>query len=922
MRWFSNTRLQTKMLLLALVPVCLLASVLSYYLTTTRLDDLEKLFDERGESLARQLATASAYGLFSGNQTYLQKLAEGMLSNGKDLVAIRVADQNDVTFIALDKPNSGNAKQDIRLFTATVPSLLATEMVGGDYPDATEQRPPTDLGTVSIALDHAATSLTESHIISASVRLVIIGLLLTAIATLFISRHFARPIERLTDAMNRVRHRKLDVRVPEVSGGEIGTLEMGFNAMADELRAVHEQMQQQVEQTTRDLQETMEALEIRNVELDLARKRAVAASQVKSEFLANMSHEIRTPMNGIVGFSNLLQKTKLDPMQQEFVDTIRKSANNLLTIINDILDFSKLESGKMSLNSQPFSLRDCVEDAVTLLTPQAHDKHLELVSIIYNDVPERVVGDETRVGQILTNLLSNAIKFTEEGQVVVRVMLDKEDTHARKVRISLSVSDTGIGIPFADQERLFAAFNQGESSVKGLYGGTGLGLSISRSLATAMNGAITVRSRPTEGAIFRVSLELGLDDDIAETAPPPFAGRHVALIEEHPLARTAEHNALEHLGFTVEDYESPPASFKVKPDLIILATSATASEEAIIQQIAKVTVHHIPLLLLVASSDQRLLHSLEQHASCTTISKPARCTQMQEVIQQCLAQCSPRHIAPAQLSPQPPLASGSSGLLAGKLFLVADDNAINLQLMASLLTFHGGRVITAANGEEAVKLALENPVDLVFMDIHMPRLNGLEATKRIHDALVNRKIHIVALTADALSKTQHEVLAAGMQGILIKPLDEGRLWQILNPLFGLDGPATPLDSANDDHVGSDSTSLELVSRDPLRALRIAGGSQSIADKLFTQLLEELPESIAAFHERFHQRDWKEMWQLVHRLHGAAAVCGVPALHQALDQLQRIIKNEQGEEIAHHLSAVQKEADKLAAEHAPGHNTLY
>ncbi len=912
MTLFRDTRLQTKILLLTLVPAAVLASVLSYFLTTTRLDDLENLFNERGESLARQLATASSYGLFTGNSAYLQQLAEGILSDGEDVVGITITDQAGDIFLNLEHPAGNGRVVEIRHFSATVPSLLAADEASGDYPDSTGGSRPAELGSVSIALDHNITSLTESSIISSTVRLAIIGLLLATILALLISRHFARPIERLTDAMNRVRKRHLDARVPELSSGEIGTLEKGFNAMAEELQASQQQMEQQVEQTTRDLQETMEALEIRNVELDLARKRAVSASQVKSEFLANMSHEIRTPMNGIVGFSNLLEKTSLDATQQEFVDTIRKSANNLLSIINDILDFSKLESGKMSLNSEPFDLHECIGDALTLLTPQAHEKQLELISIIYNDVPSRVVGDRTRVGQILTNLLSNAVKFTEQGEVVVRTMLDHVDEAGQTARISLSVSDTGIGIPFDEQERLFAAFNQGKSSSKELHGGTGLGLSICRSLTMAMNGAITVRSRPGEGAVFRVSLELRLDSDAKAPPSPPFNGRHAVLIEAHPLARTAERNMLEQLGFSVEEHAAPPVSVSDETDLVVLATAPTQGEEEIAALMGSTPGHAIPLLLLVASSDQQLLRSLVRHGACATVSKPARCDQMKEMIPSCLEHTRVRQTEP---EPQPvpaPLSDNTEGRLCGKRILVADDNAINLQLMTTLLSFHGAEVITATNGEEAVNQALEHPVDLIFMDIHMPRLDGLEAARRIRDALVNRKVHIVALTADALSKTQHEAMAAGMEGVIIKPLDEERLWQVLNPLYGLPGTAT----GNHPSAGTQPSMADtekLPSRDPAQALRIAGGSRSIADKLFMQLLGELPPSIEDIHEKFHQQDWNEMWQLVHRLHGAAAVCGVPALHQALDHLQQAIKSGQQDEIARHLSQVQIEADRLASQ---------
>ncbi|MFM1891814.1 MAG: hypothetical protein RLZ44_891, partial [Pseudomonadota bacterium] len=663
---------------------------------------------------------------------------------------------------------------------------------------------------------------------------------------------------------------------------------------------------------TGDLRDTMEALEIRNVELDLARKRALDANRVKSEFLANMSHEIRTPMNGIVGFTNLLRKTSLDPTQRQFVETISTSAHNLLSIINDILDFSKLESGKLLLECEPFLLRNCVEHAIALLAPQAHEKHLELVAVVYTDVPDSVLGDETRVGQILTNLVSNAIKFTAQGEVVVRVML--EEIAGDEVHLMFSVTDTGIGIPAQEQQQLFSAFQQGSLSTKRLYGGTGLGLSICRSLAAAMGGEVVVSSREAEGSCFQVTLVLGLGKQ--ERVPPesPFRGRRVLLVDPHSMSRIALRNALATLGLIVNDKELLPAGSAEElaqpPDLLVISTPAGDTDlAAATAAIGKGRrLYACPLLALISRSEQTGFPPLLAAGATRCLSKPVRRSELIEVLQTCFA--GP---APATAGAVTGTALESGSWLAGRLFLVADDNPINLQLISSLLTIRGARVLTATDGAEAVRLALQHPVDLVFLDVHMPQLNGLDAARQIRAAQAEqRHIPIVALTADAAPQNRSQMQQAQLDGYLIKPLQEAQLEKVIANLLQLapQGVAQPEPTAPPAGPGPANT---LPLRDLAQALRIAGGSPSIADKLFQELRAELPGHMVSLQQAYADQDWHEMWQLAHRLHGSAAVCGVPALYAAVDHLQSVVRRQHPPDIARALAALQQQADRLVTE---------
>jgi len=737
--------------------------------------------------------------------------------------------------------------------------------------------------------------------------LFIMGFSGTLILAAYYLRGMLRPLHVLARSMRRLQANE-PVYVQEISTGEMGELERGFNSMARELSSMNEQLQSDVDKATSELRETLESFEIRIADFDIARKRAVEANRVKSDFLANISHEMRTPMNGIIGFSDILQKTELNRQQKEYVKSINRSGHILLKIIGDILDYANLESGKLILQHRPFRLRDAIESAVQLHAPQAHANNIELVSLVYSDVPNAVIGDETRVIQILANLLSNAVKFTSIGEVVLRVMLEHEtDNH---IQIGFTVTDTGIGIPLNEQSRLFDAFKQGGLSTKRVFGGTGLGLSLCQILAQAMGGSISVSSKNGEGSTFRVSISLELESAQTWFDQSIASGEKAILLEPQNLSRIVLRNMLTDFGLIVDEHESMQLSNSIATNAYSFAVLASSSSEIDLanteRALDELQRSNIDCIVLVSSSDQHILERFRLAGAFKCLSKPTSTALLSNTIRALLSKNASTGVLASESSKK------DDQLLEGKLCLAVDDNPINLQLLCHIIESMGGQYVCADNGQHAIQECQNNQFDIIFMDIHMPVVNGLKAADEIKKNYSLHHVPIIALTADASEENQRGIQRSSIDRYLIKPIIEEDLQnEVRALLYGTHGILNETDivQENMDPV----LNASLPTRDKKQALRIAGGSQSIADKLYAALCDELPEMLSDIQKMFIKKDLLEMWQLVHRLHGASAVCGVPAFHNVLGQLQGAIKLEDNDRITRLHFAMQDEANKLIAE---------
>ena len=798
--------------------------------------------------------------------------------NEKYLLSVSIIDQHQKNYLGLGyqnqrtwpkPPSKGSFFGPIRSDNNNLYGL----QLNGTHPDKK---------WLVIELDNQPLAISQYRVFIVLITTGLLTLLLLLLCLNFYSRRWIAPMYEIRMQLQRLNADTLDQHMVINSTGELRLLQRDIANVVKRLHFSFLELKEHTEQTEDDLRRTLDTLEVQNITYKQARDQAISSNQAKSVFLANISHELRTPLNSIDGFIHLLlRQDNLSNDQSLYLQTIRKSSAHLLALINDVLDFSKIDAGKLELDKASFDLEEAIFDVMDMLSPLAAQKHINMAFYFADNVPPQVIGDALRFKQILTNLISNAIKFTPDGEIIVRARMEHDDIG--QCHLHFSVQDSGIGLSGTDRKRLFESFSQGDASVTRQFGGTGLGLAISKQLVSLMHGQIGFEDNqeraPTEkGSTFWFTAQFEVDEE--EIIHPQYPELKVISYLAHPatanvLRHYLENYQVEHVeSASILDLFSRLNSSDIDIDNTWLIVDHSGDTQALLREIRGRYQGHIAIYGYQMSLDLNMLNEYKARALYQPLSRSSL----------------------IQLLENKPIfeAEKHDDFKALDLNILAvDDHLPNLIVLEALLGDINVKTTKAQSGQEALQIIQDRiqqgaePFDLIFMDIQMPVMSGIDTTRAIRSlesTIEGMKIPIIALTAHALADEKEKLLKVGMDDYVTKPIQMDQIIQILTH-WTSDNFVKP--------SKSQEKTIRLDTLDPnildwKQCIQLAANKEDLAQDLLKMLVDSFPTELNEIEQLIEMEDYPQLEHVLHRLYGATRYVGTPQLQVITGEFEQFV----------------------------------